>query len=168
VNAEAYDNWPSADERPFVTVTRLPGIGPLVMRAYVSRPVLRLVLGLGKAVKHRKVLDYELIDGYWRANLSDAHRRAKAARFLAGQLDPANNRWTSQIVDGLRRFDHPTLVLWGADDPHFGPRWAERLRNDLAGPVGLELLPDTGHLLVEERPAEVADRIQDFLAAAAS
>ena len=34
--------------------------------------------------------------------------------------------------------------------------------------TSLELLPDTGHLLVEERPAEVADRIQDFLAAAAS
>ena len=114
------------------------------------------------------MLDDELIDGYRRANLSDAHRRAKTVRFLAGQLDPANNRWTSEIVDGLRRFDHPTLVLWGTDDPHFGPRWAERLRNDLGGPVGLELLPDTGHLLMEERPAEVADRTQAFLAAAAS
>lgn len=166
-NAEAYDNWPSADERPFVTATRLPGLGPLVMRAYASRPVLRLVLGLGKAVKNRKVLDDELIDGYWRANLSDAHRRAKTARFLAGQLDHANNRCTSAIVDGLRRFDHPALLLWGADDPHFGPRWAERLRDDLAGPVQFELLPDTGHLLMEERPAEVADRIQEFLVGAA-
>ena len=163
-NVEAYDNWPSADERPFVTITQLPGIGAVVMRAYGTRPVLRLVLGLGKAVRNRRVLDDQLIDGYLRANLGDAHRRAKTARFLAGQVDPANNAWTGRIVDGLRHFDRPTLMLWGADDPHFGPRWAERLAADIPGAVGIELLADTGHLLMEERPQEVAQHILDFLA----
>lgn len=163
-NAEAYDNWPSADERPFVRITQLPGIGAAVMRAYGTRPVLRLVLGLAKAVKDRAVLDDELVDGYCRANLGDAHRRAKTARFLAGQVDPANNAWTGAIVDDLRRFDKPTLLLWGAADPHFGPRWAERLAGDIPGVVGVELMADTGHLLMEERPAEVASRILEFLA----
>lgn len=163
-NAEAYDNWPSADERPFVRITQLPGIGRAVMRAYGTAFVLRLVLGLAKAVKNRRVLDDELIDGYLQANLGDAHRRAKTARFLAGQVDPANNAWTATIVEDLRHFNHPTLLLWGADDPHFGPQWAERLAVDVPGVVGIELLADTGHLLMEERPAEVARYILEFLA----
>ncbi|HEV2368903.1 MAG TPA: alpha/beta fold hydrolase [Acidimicrobiales bacterium] len=167
-NAEAYDNWPSADERPFVTITQLPGIGAAVMRAYGTRPVLRLALGLAKAVENRRVLDDELVEGYRRANLGDAHRQAKTARFLAGQVDPANNAWTGKIVDGLRRFDRPTLLLWGADDPHFGPSWAERLAADVPGVIGIELLPGTGHLLMEERPQEVAGKILDFLARPAS
>lgn len=164
-NAEAYDNWPSADERPLVRLTQLPVIGPLLLKAYGTRRVHRLLLSLGHATHDRGVLDDDLIDGYVRANASDAHRRAKTARFLAGQLDPANNRWTMTAVDGLRRFDRPTLLLWGAADPHFGPAWAERLEADIAGPVTVELLPDTGHLLMEERPHEVVAHLRDFLTA---
>lgn len=167
-NAEAYDNWPSGDERPLVRLTQLPLIGRAVLAAYGTRPVHRLLLKLGHAVHDNSVLDDELIDGYIRANASDRHRRAKTARFLAGQLDPDNNRHTAEAVAGLQRFDHPTLLLWGADDPHFGPPWAERLRTDIPGTVDLELLPDTGHLLMEEHPDLVADRIARFLAAPAT
>jgi pimeloyl-ACP methyl ester carboxylesterase len=163
-NAEAYDNWPSADERPLVRLSQLPVLGDLVLRAYATRPVHRLLLSVGKAVKDRSVLTDELIIGYIRATASDAHRRAKTARFLAGQLDPANNACTMDALEGLRRFDHPTLLLWGADDPHFGPEWAERLHQDIPGVVRVEILADTGHLLMEEHPDEVAAQIRDFLA----
>ena len=162
-NVEAYDNWPSADERPLVRLTQVPLLGGLVMRAYGTRRVHRLLLSLGKAVKNKRVLTDELIDGYVRANASDAHRRAKSARFIAGQLDPENNRWTMDIVDGLRNFDHPTLLLWAADDPHFGLAWAEQLRDDIPGVVGIEMLEDAGHLLMEEQPERFAQSIRQFL-----
>ncbi len=165
-NVEAYDNWPSADERPLVRLTQVPFLGTLVMRAYGTRRVHRLLLSLGHAVKNKRVLTDELIDGYVRANASDAHRRAKSARFLAGQLDPDNNRWTMEIVEDLRRFDHPTLLLWAADDPHFGPVWAERLRTDIPGVTDIELLEDAGHLLMEEQPEQVAACIRRFLSTA--
>jgi pimeloyl-ACP methyl ester carboxylesterase len=71
-------------------------------------------------------------------------------------------------LDGLRRFDHPTLLLWGADDPHFGPAWAERLRQDIPGVIRLELLLHTGHLLMEEQPEAVAAHLLTFFTAAAS
>jgi pimeloyl-ACP methyl ester carboxylesterase len=163
-NVEAYDNWPSGDERPLVRLTQLPVLGSLVLRAYGTRRIHRLLLSIGHAVKNKKVLTDELIGGYIRANASDVRRRAKTARFLAGQLDPANNGCTMQALDGLRQFDHPTLLLWGADDPHFGPEWAERLAGDIPGFVRLELLADTGHLLMEEHPDDVATQIRDFLA----
>lgn len=162
-NAEAYDNWPSADERPIVTLTQVPLFGRAVMRALGTRTALKLALREGHAVKNNSVLDRELIDGYLRANASDAHKRTKLARFLAGQLDQANNRWTTDIIDDLRHFDHPTLLLWAADDPHFGLPWAERLRQDIPGVIDLVALPDTGHLLMEERPVEFANHIATFL-----
>jgi len=164
-NSEAYDNWPSRDERPFVRATQLPLVGRLVLWLW-SRPALfRWALRSAHAVHDPAVLTPELLAGYIRANLGDAHRRRKTARFLAGQLDPRNQRTTADAVPGLRRFDHPTLLVWAADDPHFGPEWAERLRGDIPGARRLELLADTGHLLMEERPRELAGFVREFLGA---
>ncbi len=160
-NAEAYDNWPSPDERPFVRLTQVPLLGQAFLWACSLRPVARLVFA--SAVSDKKVLTAELLDGYIRANLSDGRRRARTRRFLAGQLDPNHNRCTVEFLDGLRRFDKPTMIVWGQDDPHFGPEWAERLYQDIPGASRLELLPGTGHLLMEERPQELASLIRDFL-----
>lgn len=163
-NAEAYDNWPSAAERPFLTLVRLPLLGDAALWLWSRRWAVRLSLIEGKAVHNPKVLTTELLNGYIRANMSDRHRRAKSKRFLAGQSDPANNRVTLDLLDGLRRFDHPTLLVWAAEDPHFGPKWGERLLHDIPGAVRLELLPATGHLLMEERPERFAALVDQFLA----
>ena len=129
-----------------------------------ARPGLfRYALRSGKAVHDPSVLTAELLDGYIAANLADARRRAKTRRFLAGQLDPANHRATAGALAGLRAFDHPTLIVWGEDDPHFGPEWGRRLREDIPGARRLELLPHTGHLLMEERPGELARLVAGFL-----
>jgi pimeloyl-ACP methyl ester carboxylesterase len=167
-SAETYDNWPSAEERPLVRLTQVLLIGMLFLWVYGSTLGIRFVLSIGQAVKHKAVLTDELIKGYVRANTSNAHRRAKTARFLAGQFDLANNRCTLEALEGLRRFDHPTLLLWGADDPHFGPVWAERLRQDIPGVIRLELFPDTGHLLMEEQPEAFAAHLLTFFSATTS
>lgn len=166
-NAEAYDNWPSAAELPFVRATQLPVLGRLVLWAWSRPPLFRLALRSGQAVADPAVLSQELLAGYIAANLADARRRGKTRRFLAGQLDPANQRVTVEALAGLRVFDHPTLIVWGADDPHFGPDWARRLLADIPGATRLELLPATGHLLMEERPDALARLIAEFLAPAA-
>jgi pimeloyl-ACP methyl ester carboxylesterase len=162
-NAEAYDNWPSADELPFVRATQVPLLGDLVLWAWSRRALFRWTLVDARAVHDARVLTRELLDGYIRANLGDRHRRARTRRFLAGQLDPANNRVTLDLLEGLRRFDHPTLLVWAEDDPHFGPEWGHRLREDIRGVVRLELLPETGHLLMEERPERFAELVGEFL-----
>lgn len=162
-NAEAYDNWPSHEEMPFLRATQLPLIGRLVMWAWARPPMLRYALRSGKAVYDPAILTPALVRGYIAANLADGRRRAKTRRFLAGQLNQANQQATADALPGLRRFDHPTLIVWGRDDPHFGPEWAERLRRDIPGAVRVELLPDTGHLLMEERPDDLARLVLDFL-----
>jgi len=162
-NAEAYDNWPSPTERPFVLVTRVPIVGDLVLWLWSQPALFRLTLLEAHAVYDPNVLTPELLHGYVRANLSDAHRRAKTRRFLMGQLDPSHSRVTLDLLPGLRRFERPTLLLWGQDDPHFGPQWAERLQLDIPGAAGVKLLPRTGHLLMEEQPVRFAESVLAFL-----
>jgi pimeloyl-ACP methyl ester carboxylesterase len=67
-------------------------------------------------------------------------------------------------VDGLKRFDKPTLILWAADDPHISPSWGRRLFDDIPGAERFELIPFCGHFWQEERPAEFAAHMGEFLA----
>ncbi|WP_396455115.1 alpha/beta fold hydrolase [Actinomadura sp.] len=168
-DAEAYDNWPSAEELPFVRATQLPVLGRAVLWAWSRRSLFRWALASGKAVHDRSALTDELVDGYIAANLGNAHRRAKTRRFLAAQLDPANQAHTAAALSSLRRFEAPTLILWGAEDVHFPAEWAKRLHHDIPGtqrePERLVILPATGHLLMEERPDQVADLLAGFLTA---
>jgi pimeloyl-ACP methyl ester carboxylesterase len=130
-NAEAYDNWPSRQELPYVRATQLPLLGRLAVWLGSKPRIFRWELASAGAVAEASVLDPELLRGYIQANAGDAGRRARLRRYLGFQLDPANNRATLELVDGLRRFERPTLLLWGEADPHFGPEWAERLQQDI-------------------------------------
>jgi pimeloyl-ACP methyl ester carboxylesterase len=90
-NAEAYDNWPSAEKRPFVKATQIPILGELLLWLWSRRLPFKLALKSAKAVHDPSVLSPELLDGCIRANLADHPRRTKTRRFLAGQFDPENN-----------------------------------------------------------------------------
>lgn len=65
---------------------------------------------------------------------------------------------------GLDRVDCPVLVVWGARDWFLpledGFEYARRLR------APIRVLPDTGHLLIAERPKECALLVERFLATA--
>lgn len=74
----------------------------------------------------------------------------------------ANNRGTMELLEGWRRFRQPTLLIWAAQDPHFKPARGQCLLADTPGAVRLEVLPQTGHLLIEERPQRVAELIDAF------
>ena len=67
------------------------------------------------------------------------------------------------VADALRKIQAPTLILWGEGDVHFPPDWARRLAADIPGAARVEILPATGHLLMEEQPDSVADLIREFL-----
>ena len=162
-NAEAYDNWPSNEERPFAKLTQVPFLGELALWLWSRKACLRWTLAQAHAVYDRGVLSDELVDGYIRANLSDHERRKKLGRFIAMQFEPSNNRVTLALLPGLRQFDHPTLLIWAQEDPHFGPQWGERLYQDIPGAKRIELLPATGHLLMEERPDQFATLVLKFL-----
>jgi pimeloyl-ACP methyl ester carboxylesterase len=61
----------------------------------------------------------------------------------------------------LRERQPPTLVVWGKNDPIFGPKGAEAFRNDL--PTAEIHLLDTGHFALEEDAATIASLVGSFM-----
>ena len=61
----------------------------------------------------------------------------------------------------LRKQHPPTLVVWGMNDPIFGPKGAEAFTRDVPG-AEIHLL-DTGHFALEEDSNAVAELMSAFL-----
>jgi pimeloyl-ACP methyl ester carboxylesterase len=55
------------------------------------------------------------------------------------------------------------MIVWGEADPHFGPEWGRRLYETIPGATRLEMLPNTGHLVMEEEPEEFVRLLREFL-----
>lgn len=116
------------------------------------------------AAHRREVLTDEVLDAFVRTHTSTPARWERLRRFFAWQLDRAHNAETMRVVPALRRFDHPTLVLWGQRDGNFGEAIANRLLADIPGAVRIEWLEDSGHLPMLEEPQRYADRTLAFIA----
>jgi pimeloyl-ACP methyl ester carboxylesterase len=162
-NAEAYDAWPSGPERQYLEWVVNPLTSPLFHLALESTTVRRHVLGI--AVHREEVLTDEVLAAYITPHTSSAVRWQRLVRFFRWQLDPEHPRQTTlAAVEGMRRFDKPTLILWGEQDDNFGVDIAHRLADDIAGTVGIVWLHESAHLPMQEEPEAYADALQSFLA----
>ena len=161
-NAEAYDQWPSAEERPYVKSIVNPLTTTAVYLALRSRRIQRDIFSI--AVADPATLDDETLYAFTRPHLATWRRWQRLRRFFRWQLDPQHNQETMRALDGMRRFTAPTLILWGARDGNFGRHVAERLAADIPGAVGVRYLADSAHLPMLEQPEEYARIAMDFLA----
>jgi 2-hydroxymuconate-semialdehyde hydrolase len=161
-NVEAYDQWPSDPERLDVELIVHPLSTSFFRLAFGVPAVQRRVLSI--AVHRSEVLTQDVIRGLMRSSMATPARWKRLRRFLAWQLDRDHSLETMRAVDSLRRFDHPTLLLWGRHDSNFGPAIAERLAHDIPGVVGIEWLTNSAHLPMLEEPETYANAIERFLA----
>lgn len=61
-----------------------------------------------------------------------------------------------------KKISYPTLLIWGKNDTETPVYQGEKLSN-LIQNARLEILPDSGHFVHQEKPIEVADLIKKFL-----
>jgi pimeloyl-ACP methyl ester carboxylesterase len=108
----------------------------------------------------KQVMSEPVIDEYLRP-FTTAEGRERARRFLLA----GDNRYTLECVAGLRAFDGPSAVVWGADDAYFSPSWGQQLVDDLPTADRLRLVPFCGHLVPEEHPDAVARAVLDVVEA---
>jgi pimeloyl-ACP methyl ester carboxylesterase len=160
-NAEAYDQWPSQPERKYLRLVVNPLTSPLFKQALRMPALRREVLSI--AVHDPATLTGELAAALFRAHTATPARWQRLRRFLRWQLDPDHNRLTTQAIPAMRRFEPPTLLLWGRHDTNFGPELAERLAADIPGSVGAQYLEHSAHLPMLEEPAAYADALLAFL-----
>lgn len=86
-------------------------------------------------------------------------RQTPAATFHADFL--ACDRF--DLRERLAEISHPTLLLCGSEDRMTPPRFSEFLAEHLPN-ARLQILTGAGHMLMLERPQEVAQAIHEFLA----
>lgn len=66
-----------------------------------------------------------------------------------------------QLHEFLRRYQPPTLAIWGKNDPFFLPAGAEAFKRD--NPKAEVRFLDTGHLALETHGRQIAAAMLDFL-----
>jgi 2-hydroxymuconate-semialdehyde hydrolase len=159
-NVEAYDQWPSEPERPYlewiVSPVRTPFLRALLGATAAQRDIFSI------AVHNKQALTDEVLAAYVRPHIATPERWLRLRRFFHWQLDREHNLETLRAVDGMRRFDHPTLLLWGKHDTNFGPALAERLAKDIPGFVRTELLENSAHMPMQEEPEAYARAVLRF------
>lgn len=159
VDTVAYDGWPSPLMQSVMRVARTPGLDTVAYALDLPRRVAHSTrLGFARALWDPARIDVDVIEEYLRP-ITTVEGRERARRFLLA----ADNRFTLEALPGLRAYDGPALVVWGADDVFLSPSWGLRLVDDLQGAERLELLPFCGHLVPEERPVELAGLLRALL-----
>jgi pimeloyl-ACP methyl ester carboxylesterase len=140
----------------YAAINAAPGLGPLVHR----HPVMpRTILRFGAA---RGTFTPEEIAIY-----TDRFREPARARGMS-KLYRYYHRVFVKTVRGEFRSDRltvPTLLLFGKRDRGIDYRLIEQDVGDRADDLRVELVPDAGHFIVDERPELVSERAEDFLAA---
>lgn len=161
-NCVCYDNWPVPVIRRLQQMSRrAPLLANLLTRTGVSQWIETStpLSSFRKGVYDPKALTDEAIAEYLRPmRESRAGRQRFRAFLLAG--DPS---YTMKAVDGLRRFDAPTLVVWGKNDVFLPPRWGHKLADDIPGCERIELIERAGHFWQEERPDAFAAVMLPFV-----
>lgn len=77
------------------------------------------------------------------------------------QIAQADSRFTEEVEPLYGRITTPTLILWGKEDSWIPVNQGYALQ-DLIPNSRLEVVPDAGHLVIEERPHDLVHHIQKF------
>lgn len=86
--------------------------------------------------------------------------RAKAAFYR--QIAQSDSKYTDEIQALYGCIERPTLILWGREDSWIPQESGERLSKLIPGSE-LQVIPESGHLVIEEEPELLSERILQFL-----
>ena len=115
-----------------------------IVRAYVKTAVFK---SINCAILERIVLPWTEPGG-------------KAAFYR--QIAQANSDYTDEVQPLYPQITRPVLILWGREDTWIPLERAEVLHDMIPGSL-LHIIPDAGHLVIEEQPDELIKKIRPFL-----
>jgi pimeloyl-ACP methyl ester carboxylesterase len=87
-------------------------------------------------------------------------RGGKAAFYR--QIAQANSGYTDEVQPLYAQISKPVLILWGREDTWI-PLERGAVSQDMIPGSILQVIPDAGHLVIEEQPEQLMKKIHPFL-----
>jgi pimeloyl-ACP methyl ester carboxylesterase len=78
------------------------------------------------------------------------------------QIAQASSSFTDDIQFLYRKISRPVLILWGREDTWIPLEKGEALHEMIPGSI-FHIIPDAGHLVIEEQPDKLTEKIRPFL-----
>ncbi|BBO68722.1 alpha/beta hydrolase [Desulfosarcina alkanivorans] len=78
------------------------------------------------------------------------------------QISQANSRYTDEMQPLYSRVSSPVLILWGREDTWMPVEKGQALHGMIPDSF-FHVIPDAGHLVIEEQPDQLIERIRPFL-----
>jgi len=156
-SCDAFDNYPPKAVGYLKPTARVRPALWLLVQAMRLKPLQRLPIAYGWAT--HEAIEPRIMASYLGSVRADAAVRRDFARFLIS----AERGDMRRASDGLRGFDRPALVVWGADDKFF-PREHGRRLAELLPRGRFELVDGSRAFIPEDDPARLVELVRDFLA----
>lgn len=109
-----------------------------------------------------KTAAFEPIDDTTLDGIASAWTQPGGKAAFYRQIAQADSRFTDEVQDRYAGIDRPVLILWGAEDGWIPVDRGERLHHMIPG-SSFHTIPNAGHLVIEERPGDLLDKIIPFL-----
>jgi pimeloyl-ACP methyl ester carboxylesterase len=148
-NCDVHDNWPPPAFMPLFQLAQAGQLGKTFAGLLANPDVARSQRGLGRAFQFPERLADDVLGTYLGPIAASAERQARVDRYTAA-MDQGQ---TLRIYADLKRFDKPTLIVWGNDDVFFPVRWAHWLADTIPGVRKVEIL-NAGRLFFAEERAD--------------
>jgi 2-hydroxymuconate-semialdehyde hydrolase len=151
MNGVAYDYWPVIEVKAMGKMIAAPDF-------FFQLPLFEMMLpSLLRATAYNKAAFPDKIAREYMAPWMGLEGAKALVRVAAGPSE------AETMALDLSKIKAPSLIIWALDDPYLPFEIAERLKQDLGGPVRISTIPECGHFLQEEKPDEIAAIINDFL-----
>ncbi len=125
--------------------------GEVFLTRYVTRERVNQLLD---SASYQDIVTAEVVDGY--------HSRLITDRWAESLLAMTRDMSRNTITFALEDLEFPTLILWGENDS-----WVERTSidqwRDKIPSAEFYVIPETGHLLMEENPELFNNMVLAFL-----
>ena len=150
IDTVSYDSWPAQ--------TMLQFADPEASRRLSVESLLELVRATVKKGFDSSPPD-EVLDG-----LLAPYRTEVGALSLIRDFAALNTNLTTELTPRLSQITAPTLVIWGENDAFQPVKYGERLAMDIPE-CRLVRIPNAGHFVMYDQPAEVIAQLRAFLPA---
>lgn len=146
----SFDSWPIPEFKPLQD--------PRTEAAMTLEEFDTMLRGfLPQGVYRRESLDDHALQALMAPWAGEAGKRALFRNFRR-----LNSEYTQAVSEQLGHIEHPTLILWGREDPFQKPAYAQKLQQAIPG-SRLHWFDEASHWIMEEKPQAVAAVLQAFL-----